>query len=165
MIRRPPRSTLFPYTTLFRSATPGASSILLAARLSLRSHSRTTAPGQAAQRRAHPRLGSLLLVVQQSLRQRMANEFGTGGQTQLLHDVRAVRLGSPDRDVEHFGDLLVGVPKREQAQDAALAVRQRVLRNALALFGVGRDQACTEGGVDIVPTGSDLADGGDDVGV
>src|SRR5256885_16182689 len=24
MIRRPPRSTLFPYTTLFRSATPGA---------------------------------------------------------------------------------------------------------------------------------------------
>src|SRR3712207_7705415 len=25
MIRRPPRSTLFPYTTLFRSATPGLS--------------------------------------------------------------------------------------------------------------------------------------------
>src|SRR2546426_11488396 len=26
MIRRPPRSTLFPYTTLFRSPTPGADS-------------------------------------------------------------------------------------------------------------------------------------------
>src|SRR5690349_23788788 len=28
MIRRPPRSTLFPYTTLFRSAGPGAAAIL-----------------------------------------------------------------------------------------------------------------------------------------
>src|SRR3712207_7558989 len=28
MIRRPPRSTLFPYTTLFRSRTPGRSSLL-----------------------------------------------------------------------------------------------------------------------------------------
>src|SRR2546428_1068956 len=30
MIRRPPRSTLFPYTTLFRSALAGATSFLLA---------------------------------------------------------------------------------------------------------------------------------------
>src|SRR5258705_990974 len=29
MIRRPPRSTLFPYTTLFRSATAGAGNTLL----------------------------------------------------------------------------------------------------------------------------------------
>src|SRR5256885_8325844 len=28
MIRRPPRSTLFPYTTLFRSSAPGALSVL-----------------------------------------------------------------------------------------------------------------------------------------
>src|SRR2546430_6284214 len=28
MIRRPPRSTLFPYTTLFRSAKPGLASLL-----------------------------------------------------------------------------------------------------------------------------------------
>src|SRR2546430_15932672 len=32
MIRRPPRSTLFPYTTLFRSATPGARTIAELAR-------------------------------------------------------------------------------------------------------------------------------------
>src|SRR2546430_7593767 len=31
MIRRPPRSTLFPYTTLFRSAWPDDGSVLLAA--------------------------------------------------------------------------------------------------------------------------------------
>src|SRR6266705_4891982 len=29
MVRPPPRSTLFPYTTLFRSSTPGSRSILL----------------------------------------------------------------------------------------------------------------------------------------
>src|SRR2546430_12531167 len=34
MIRRPPRSTLFPYTTLFRSVTPAAESSLANARLS-----------------------------------------------------------------------------------------------------------------------------------
>src|SRR3712207_8332188 len=31
MIRRPPRSTLFPYTTLFRSAATGASAVCLRA--------------------------------------------------------------------------------------------------------------------------------------
>src|SRR6266498_5914666 len=31
MIRRPPRSTLFPYTTLFRSARPGAEAVAVAA--------------------------------------------------------------------------------------------------------------------------------------
>src|SRR5256885_11447572 len=39
MIRRPPRSTLFPYTTLFRSATVGGmglTGIILSARLRLR---------------------------------------------------------------------------------------------------------------------------------
>src|SRR5205085_5367578 len=32
MIRRPPRSTLFPYTTLFRSSGPGLARLLLATR-------------------------------------------------------------------------------------------------------------------------------------
>src|SRR3712207_7871363 len=40
MIRRPPRSTLFPYTTLFRSAAPGAD---------------VRAGGPAAAAAAHPR--------------------------------------------------------------------------------------------------------------
>src|SRR6266511_6428163 len=34
MIRRPPRSTLFPYTTLFRSITPGSSQPCLPSELS-----------------------------------------------------------------------------------------------------------------------------------
>src|SRR5256885_3380188 len=39
MIRRPPRSTLFPYTTLFRSAFTGqANATLLAAELQIREH-------------------------------------------------------------------------------------------------------------------------------
>src|SRR5260370_31657377 len=60
MIRRPPRSTLFPYTTLFRStarrpARPAASSRATAAALRARHASapaaRTTAPGVARSKR------------------------------------------------------------------------------------------------------------------
>src|SRR3712207_7663333 len=49
MIRRPPRSTLFPYTTLFRSAPPGR-----AARRSARSarSAPAAAPGAGARRPA-----------------------------------------------------------------------------------------------------------------
>src|SRR2546423_11740046 len=36
MIRRPPRSTLFPYTTLFRSIAPALPSLLLPAGLDIR---------------------------------------------------------------------------------------------------------------------------------
>src|SRR5258708_27144535 len=36
MIRRPPRSTLFPYTTLFRSRTPGAQRLVVAPAASAR---------------------------------------------------------------------------------------------------------------------------------
>src|SRR3712207_8767536 len=36
MIRRPPRSTLFPYTTLFRSAAPSQSQLLLRSHLRFR---------------------------------------------------------------------------------------------------------------------------------
>src|SRR3712207_8150486 len=46
MIRRPPRSTLFPYTTLFRSATPGGPDA--------RGGDRRGAPGDALGRLAAP---------------------------------------------------------------------------------------------------------------
>src|SRR5687768_17850917 len=50
MIRRPPRSTLFPYTTLFRSAGPAVRGVVggLAARLRVgaQEDSRTTAAGR-----------------------------------------------------------------------------------------------------------------------
>src|SRR6266545_1229457 len=61
MIRRPPRSTLFPYTTLFRSTCPaGRSSARRSRRPSCRPPERGFAlrAGQVAQRR----LGELLLV-------------------------------------------------------------------------------------------------------
>src|SRR2546430_13117605 len=48
MIRRPPRSTLFPYTTLFRSGWPGATS-----RCAARSRRRRPRPGSP--RSASPR--------------------------------------------------------------------------------------------------------------
>src|SRR2546426_10249492 len=49
MIRRPPRSTLFPYTTLFRSPTPG------------REHDRSSRrPGAAADRGGPPAEGRLV---------------------------------------------------------------------------------------------------------
>src|SRR6266487_4896705 len=43
MIRRPPRSTLFPYTTLFRSSRPGTSSRGSRGRRALRSPPRSRA--------------------------------------------------------------------------------------------------------------------------
>src|SRR2546430_3479495 len=43
MIRRPPRSTLFPYTTLFRSTEAGINCALPACRLALRCRSRRKA--------------------------------------------------------------------------------------------------------------------------
>src|SRR2546427_4291436 len=49
MIRRPPRSTLFPYTTLFRSARAGAAGRAQRVGLCLRCH-RTELHGCAAQR-------------------------------------------------------------------------------------------------------------------
>src|SRR5260370_27789149 len=49
MIRRPPRSTLFPYTTLFRSHGPGRVAALLA---DLRVHPVLTAHPTEARRRA-----------------------------------------------------------------------------------------------------------------
>src|SRR3712207_7626290 len=58
MIRRPPRSTLFPYTTLFRSPADGAPGV---ARLR-RGHHRP-APAPAGGRGLHPRLHAAAAVV------------------------------------------------------------------------------------------------------
>ena len=63
-----------------------------------------------------------VLLVQQTLAQGVADELGACCQAQLLHDVRAVRLGSAHRDVELIGDFLVGVPESEQSQDVTFAV-------------------------------------------
>src|SRR4029453_9883708 len=66
------------------------------------------------------------LGLEQALRQGVADELGAGGQTELLHDVRAVRLGRAHRDVQLLGDLLVRVAERKQAQYLALAIGEGI---------------------------------------
>src|SRR3712207_7237338 len=67
MIRRPPRSTLFPYTTLFRSRSrplPGAGRAL-AAEQALLPHELHAAPDEGAAR-GHPRDGRRVAVHRRS---------------------------------------------------------------------------------------------------
>src|SRR2546422_6070336 len=56
MIRRPPRSTLFPYTTLFRSASPHPSGTVLSGRADFGSRRRRTAGRRV---RSHDWRGSI----------------------------------------------------------------------------------------------------------
>src|SRR6266511_5322839 len=53
IIRQPPRSTLFPYTTLFRSRSPGARSRNRARRARTRSRGRRPAPTDRKSTRLH----------------------------------------------------------------------------------------------------------------
>ena len=66
--------------------------------------------------------GAGAFLVQQALRERVADELGPGLQAELLHDVGAMGLGRANRDVEHAGDLLIGVAEGQEAQDVALSV-------------------------------------------
>src|SRR4051812_35326401 len=87
----------------------------------------------------------------------MAHELRAALQTKLLHDVRAVRLGGSHRDEELLRDLLVGVAEREQAQDLALPLRERIVRGALAFLGLGGEQSRAELGMQVAAAGRDLA--------
>src|SRR5687767_15243805 len=58
MLRRPPRSTLFPYTTLFRSSTAPASTRRRCMRAGPRGN-RRSAPTPAARAPTDPRMGPL----------------------------------------------------------------------------------------------------------
>ena len=57
----------------------------------------------------------LALGLEHALLEGVSDELGPCGDPQLLHDVRAVGLGRADGDVEPARDLLVRVPKGEQA--------------------------------------------------
>src|SRR5256885_3553801 len=65
MIRRPPRSTLFPYTTLFRSTLQAAQANLRQAELNL-SYTRVTAPVSGVAGRIARSEGSLVTAGQDS---------------------------------------------------------------------------------------------------
>jgi len=58
---------------------------------------------------------TLRLGLEHALLEGVTDELRPGGDPQLLHDVRAVGLGRTDGDVEPARDLLVRVPKGEQA--------------------------------------------------
>ena len=72
-------------------------------------------------------------LAEEPVRERVAHELRARREMELLHDVRAVRLGRPHGDVEHLRDLLVRVAEREQAKHLALAVRERIGLCACAL--------------------------------
>src|SRR5256885_12818268 len=59
MIRRPPRSTLFPYTTLFRSRTPATPLPQAAARQPGTSAAPGSKPGQAGEQRSEEHTSEL----------------------------------------------------------------------------------------------------------
>jgi hypothetical protein len=76
-----------------------------------------------------------------------------------------VGLSRADRDVQLLRYLLIRVTEREEAQDLALAVGERVCFGAAFGFALCSDEACTELRVHIAPTGRDLTDRGDNLGV
>src|ERR1022692_4444054 len=82
MIRRPPRSTLFPYTTLFRSTPP-------ARRLRLRKRRRSPEPSRPATDRKSTRLNSSHLVISYAV-------FCLKKNSKYARDNRAIR-GSVER--------------------------------------------------------------------
>ncbi len=96
------------------------------------------------QGRRGPRKRPSCQFLEQTLLDRVADEFGAARQAELLHDVRTVRLGGADRDEELLGDLLVRVPERQQAQDLAFAIGKRILLGLACGVGVGCDQARAE---------------------
>src|SRR3954453_18455216 len=80
----------------------------------LLSKSQSRRPGGATSGRNRASdAGKPLLLCEEALLHRVPDELGTGGEVQLAHDVRAVRLGGAHRDVELPCDLLIRIPERE----------------------------------------------------
>src|ERR1041385_7873631 len=105
------------------------------------------------------RLGGRL---QQALCDRIPDELRAARETELLHDVRAVRLGGAYRDEELLRDLLVRVPQREEPEHLALAVGERILVHPARGGDVRGDEARAELRVDVSSAARDLAHCGDD---
>src|SRR3712207_9502910 len=100
MIRRPPRSTLFPYTTLFRSLSPApAGHRLQGGEVDLHVSSSVPGPSRSGGtlglvRRPRPRLSTAVLPVHRS--PRTASEVRTA-----LQDRKSTRLNSSHANISY----------------------------------------------------------------
>src|SRR3712207_1207262 len=137
MRRRPPRSTLFPYTTLFRSQGPEHSSarlerfLQLAAKENIRVANLTTASQYFHLLRAQAALKDnqrplVIMTPKSLLRHPMAAsrlEDLTGGSFQPVLDDEEARADSVERLILCSGKIyteLVGSDYREEAADTAI---------------------------------------------
>src|SRR5438105_5342023 len=103
------------------------------------------------------------LLVEEAVRQRVAHQLGARRKSQLLHDMRAVRLGRAHGNVEHLGDLLVRVTEGQKPQHLALSVRQGIGLGCRARFRLRGDESRAEGRMHVMLAARDLANGRDDL--
>src|SRR5579862_3329427 len=95
--------------------------------------------------------------------ERVPHELRPGREAELLHHMRAVRLGRPDGDEEQFGDLLIRVSEREQAQHLALAIRERIGLSPCARVRLGRGEPRAERRMDVPAAARNLPYGLDEL--
>src|SRR3712207_9574729 len=100
MIRRPPRSTLFPYTTLFRSRLPHA-----VVGRALRVRSRGAEPGDRAVHQPRVQLAELLVADPQAVHHARAQvlEHHVGALRQAVEhlDRKSTRLNSSHANISY----------------------------------------------------------------
>src|SRR3712207_8282439 len=88
MIRRPPRSTLFPYTTLFRSSIPGAESTSI-----------TLIRGERAFTAAHT--GEMALAADELQYERGYGPCMDAGRAGVVLDRKSTRLNSSHANISY----------------------------------------------------------------
>src|SRR5258708_20796515 len=86
MIRRPPRSTLFPYTTLFRSGLP---------------QREVDSPGRGGNRAAAPAVGQSGQVANEGLGIADLAERGANGDSRVHRDRKSTRLNSSHQIISY----------------------------------------------------------------
>src|SRR3712207_8159674 len=96
MIRRPPRSTLFPYTTLFRSPTPHQHALKLLNSLSLRS---LAAGGSAPSRKALAHTSRTFRGA--TIARRGALALGQAAEQHVDEDRKSTRLNSSHANISY----------------------------------------------------------------
>src|SRR2546430_11929728 len=101
MIRRPPRSTLFPYTTLFRSSVGGRAREVLGA----------PGPGGARAGRAARSDGALLGAPARDARDRKSTRLNSS-HSQISYAVFCLKK-KKHPDIAEFADQLLRLPRRK----------------------------------------------------